>query len=151
MLVLAQAPNKGGCAACYSRSDLDAALRAELDEGVLLEKWVRFDLVTDGLDASAVKNLLHLGGVEVGEADGFDQASVNELLHLGPRLRQWRLHIVLHRPVFVLGERSVRPVDVLERLWPVNDVQIEVVQLELAKRSATTQCGVCVCVCVGGG
>ena len=108
------------------RLNEDAPLLVEHVDLLLLEVGVDLDLVDGGLDACIRHHVSEHGHHAVAHADGLGETGINESLHLGPDdMVGWALN----------GPSWRVPVE--DGSDPVDQVQVEVVETELAQGLAT--------------
>lgn len=111
----------------------DAVLQAELDEVVVGEEGVDLDLVDGGLDLGEGEELLQAFDGPVGDTDSLDLARLVELLDDAPR-GLWVLGELLVDDVLAISaDLGLVVVSPLGSDGPVDEVQVDVVETELAQ------------------
>jgi hypothetical protein len=71
--------------------DMDIFLGAEVQQFLLVESRVQFNLKSSRTNTAVIQNVLDLGNVEVGKTNSLYQTSFNKLLHGSPGLERINL------------------------------------------------------------
>eukprot|EP00756_Hemistasia_phaeocysticola_P022109 Hpha_TRINITY_DN15812_c0_g6::TRINITY_DN15812_c0_g6_i1::g.188700::m.188700 len=108
----------------------------EFEQLLVAEEGVALTLQHGGLDTSDTVNTLQLTGVEVRKPDRLHKSQVHALLKSGPGGLDGGVGVVKHRPVLGLREPGVSPLNLLKRLGPVDEVEIQVLKLEVLEALA---------------
>ena len=80
---------------------MNVVLLAKLNEVVVVEMRMGFNLVDFRFDGAFLEEALELRGVEVGDANGFDDASFVQALELAPRVHEVDGVVRIEKPVLI--------------------------------------------------